>query len=141
MTRSVFLDPDGTLGDEWMFVVVECATGIRYVHQFGGTLNREAGVEGYLIPVSGAAARKQLDAVFRRGLRGAGVRGAGSPLGARSLDDVAAAVRHVCVWTSGDDSAPAALLLDEDRLEDVDEGWIPVLHPDGPGVLLWPNSD
>lgn len=52
MTRSVLLDPDGTLGDEWMFVVVECATGIRNVHQFGGTMNREAGVEGYLIPVS-----------------------------------------------------------------------------------------
>lgn len=60
MTRSVFLDPDGTLGDAWMFVVVECTTGVRYVHQFGGTLNREAAVEGYLVPVSDAAVRTRV---------------------------------------------------------------------------------
>ncbi|WP_328753160.1 DUF6210 family protein [Streptomyces sp. NBC_00285] len=35
----------------------------------------------------------------------------------------------------------APLLLDESRLAEADEAWVPVLTPDGPGVLTWENSD
>jgi integrase len=33
------------------------------------------------------------------------------------------------------------LRLDDGRLDDLDEAWVPVLTSDGPGVLVWPNSD
>ncbi|MFD9003063.1 DUF6210 family protein [Streptomyces sp. NPDC059582] len=31
--------------------------------------------------------------------------------------------------------------LDENRIRDTDEAWVPVITPDGPGLLLWANSD
>ncbi|MFF7129215.1 DUF6210 family protein [Streptomyces sp. NPDC008240] len=34
-----------------------------------------------------------------------------------------------------------SLRLDESRMRDADESWSPVITPDGPGVLLWANSD
>ncbi|MEU6356441.1 DUF6210 family protein [Streptomyces sp. NPDC047072] len=36
---------------------------------------------------------------------------------------------------------PSLLDLDESRLAEADEAWVPVLTPDGPGVLTWENSD
>jgi hypothetical protein len=33
------------------------------------------------------------------------------------------------------------LLLDESRLGELDEAWVPVLTPDGSGLLVWNNSD
>ena len=36
---------------------------------------------------------------------------------------------------------PAHLVLDESRLSEADEAWVPVMTPDGPGVLVRENSD
>lgn len=33
------------------------------------------------------------------------------------------------------------LVLDETRLDELDEAWLPVVCADGPAVLIWPNSD
>jgi hypothetical protein len=33
------------------------------------------------------------------------------------------------------------LQIDEGRGDELDEAWIPVLTPDGPGYLAWINSD
>jgi hypothetical protein len=33
------------------------------------------------------------------------------------------------------------LALDESRLSDLDEAWVPVLTAHGPGALVWNNSD
>ncbi|MDX8149202.1 DUF6210 family protein [Lentzea sp. BCCO 10_0061] len=33
------------------------------------------------------------------------------------------------------------LRLDESRIREADEAWIPVITPDGPGLLVWCNSD
>jgi hypothetical protein len=33
------------------------------------------------------------------------------------------------------------LKLDESRIAEADEAWVPVLTPDGSGVLMWFNSD
>lgn len=33
------------------------------------------------------------------------------------------------------------LALDESRLSDLDEAWVPVLTAHGPGTLVWNNSD
>jgi len=31
--------------------------------------------------------------------------------------------------------------LDESRSDEIDEAWVPVTTPDGPGILTWENSD
>ena len=41
----------------------------------------------------------------------------------------------------GQTETACKLRLNEQRLHDADEAWVPVLAPDGPGVLVWPNSD
>jgi hypothetical protein len=35
----------------------------------------------------------------------------------------------------------AALEVDEERADELDEGWVPVLTPDGPAYLAWVKSD
>ncbi|MGW2646638.1 DUF6210 family protein [Streptomyces sp. NPDC001393] len=58
------------------------------------------------------------------------------------LDRLRAAVAsHVYGSANRDDLFPTPLALDESRLADVDEAWVPVVTPDGPGVLVWENSD
>lgn len=38
--------------------------------------------------------------------------------------------------------SPGGLLqVDETAIDELDEAWIPVLTVDGPGVLIWSNSD
>ncbi|WP_425427549.1 DUF6210 family protein [Actinomadura meyerae] len=38
-------------------------------------------------------------------------------------------------------SSPRNLELDEERLRELDEAWVPVITADGPGILVWQNSD
>jgi hypothetical protein len=35
----------------------------------------------------------------------------------------------------------APLRIDEERADELDEAWVPVLTPDGPAYLAWVNSD
>ena len=41
----------------------------------------------------------------------------------------------------GHDEQSHDLKLDESRMPEADETWLPVITPDGPGVLMWNNSD
>jgi hypothetical protein len=154
----VFLDPDGTAGPvaPWMYVVVEKQTGVVYQQQFGGNVTRFGQVEGYLVPVHAPEALEELRDLFERTFRGAGTwdydwSGSatepghrGAPLPSDPLRRLRDAVRRIPFWTTncdGDAEQRDLLKVDEDRLAEVDEAWVPVLTPAGPGVLLWPNSD
>jgi hypothetical protein len=44
---------------------------------------------------------------------------------------------HLYGSANGDDTWPSPLVLDESRLAEADEAWLPVLTPDGPGS--WPG--
>ncbi|MFL6054530.1 MAG: DUF6210 family protein [Actinoallomurus sp.] len=58
------------------------------------------------------------------------------------LDRLRAMVEEILFWAyDGIDEEPHPLRLDDGRISDVDEAWMPVLTPDGPGVLMWSNSD
>ncbi|PWI19980.1 hypothetical protein DI272_41805 [Streptomyces sp. Act143] len=140
--RCVFLDPDGS-GTErgWAFVVVAAPTGVVHRTQGGGFGRVSQEQEGCLIPLFGRELDADLRAFFVGGLKGQGAHGLDWPpeLLVRLRDAVAEF--RVYGATNHDDTWPAALALDESRLDEADEAWLPVLTPDGPGWLAWENSD
>lgn len=140
---QVLLDPDGTWPRPWTFVTVHAPTGVWYAHQYGGTANRQAHTEGYLVPVDGRPALADLQELFVRQLRGAGIRGGGVEVSGQLLTRVRAAVSRIRYWSGSQDDqhTPMPLQLDDSRVAELDEAWVPVLTPDGPGVLVWSNSD
>ncbi len=135
----VVLDPAGTLPD-WMFVLVEAPTGVWYEHQYGGTATRQARVQGFLVPVHSGEARKALDRLFLTRLRGVGLWAGSRRPDETVLRSAREAVALVSYWPN-DEDGPVPLALDEGRAAEVDEAWLPVKTPHGPGYLLWPNSD
>ncbi|MFI6514633.1 DUF6210 family protein [Spirillospora sp. NPDC050679] len=137
--RYVFLDPDGT-ADGWLHVIVEAGTGVVYQHQYGGTANRQGEAEGFLVPLSGRAALAALRDLFEKRFRGAGTWGLSWPEAER--ERLRGIVESVSYWScDGRNEKPYPLRLDESRATETDEAWVPVLTPDGPGTLVWHNSD
>lgn len=142
MSRLVWVDPDGFLDHDWMAVIVRAETGVSYRQQYGGTACRQGTVEGYLVPVFSRDAYAKLTELFEGTLQGAGT------WNWRWPDDLLTVLREAVAlvrmppseWTDFPDQSQP-LILDAARLEEVDEAWIPVTCPDGPGVLTWPNSD
>ncbi|MBD0689739.1 DUF6210 family protein [Streptomyces sp. CBMA123] len=139
--RYVFLDPVSSgAGLGWMFVIVAAPTGVIYQNQAGGLTCAQYEQEGYLIPILGRELDDELRAIFVRELRKQGSSGLDWP--ADLLDRLRAAVAFsVYASTNRDDAFPTPLVLDESRLPEADEAWVPVLTPDGPGILVWENSD
>lgn len=139
---TVMIDPDGTCPWEWMYVVVERSTGIRYGQQYGGTATRYDVVEGFLAPVFSIEARQVFDEVFLGEMRGSGVYGGGWDLTDAVLTKLAEAVARIHYWNADPEQpTPSPLILDVARAAEIDEAWLPVTTADGPGILMWPNSD
>ncbi|MFJ8108557.1 DUF6210 family protein [Streptomyces sp. NPDC096132] len=137
--RRVILDLEGT-GTGWVFVVVAAPTGVVYEVQGGGYGCVPYAQEGYLLPVFGRDLDDDLKDIFVRELEGWGSRGLDWP--PELLQRLRSAVAFPVYGSANrDDLFPAPLVLDESRLSEVDEAWVPVLTPDGPGVLVWENSD
>jgi hypothetical protein len=137
--RYVPLDPYGT-GNDWLYVVVHAPTGVFYEQQYGGTACRQGKAEGFLVPLTGPRALAGLRELFEGHFRGAGTWGHG--WADAELDGLRELVGDVPYWQSdGTREQVHALRLDESRLGEADEAWLPVITPDGPGLLLWPNSD
>lgn len=134
--RRVFLDLEDT---GWVFVVVAAPTGVVYEVQ-GGFGCVPYAQEGYLLPVAGNDPAGDLKDLFVGELKGAGAAGMDWP--PPLLDRLRTAVALLVHGSANrDDLFPAPLVLDESRLSEADEAWVPVLTPDGPGVLTWENSD
>ncbi|HEY6795944.1 MAG TPA: DUF6210 family protein [Kineosporiaceae bacterium] len=144
----VEVDPYGSW-PEWMYVVIHRPTGVRYEHQYGGTACLHARPEGYLVPVQAPLSKSDLDDIFLNQLRGAGTgsRYREHPTISPILERLTRAVEQIGIYMSPNglapigDGEPQALRIDPDRVSEIDEAWVPVLTPDGPGVLIWPNSD
>ncbi|MFI9320249.1 DUF6210 family protein [Kitasatospora aureofaciens] len=138
--RYVYLDPDGC-GGGWMFVIVAAPTGVVYQNQCGGYACAQYEQEGYLVPLYGTDLDEGMNEIFVGELKGYGMRGREWPAGV--LDRLRTAVDSLGMYGSGrsDDLCPPSLVLDESRLSEGAEAWIPVVTPDGPGVLVWENSD
>ncbi|MEW1561551.1 DUF6210 family protein [Streptomyces sp. NPDC093509] len=138
--RRVFLDIDET-GSGWLFVVVAAPTGVIYQTQGGGYGCIPYEQEGYLLPFYVPGADAGLNDLFVGALRSWGSRRLDWP--PNLLDRLRREVADLHIWGSAnqDDVSPTPLVLDESCLAETDEAWVPVLTPDGPGILVWQNSD
>lgn len=138
--RRVDFDPDGT-DESYLGLVVQFASGVLYCQQCGGTGTEQREVEGYFVPLSGVRFGSEgrigpadLTAVFHRGKRCLW----GTP-SADQLHRLTSLVADMAYWDVGGNRT--RLQLDQSRLEEVREAWVPVLTPDGPAILTWPNCD
>jgi hypothetical protein len=122
-----------------MAVIVEAATGITYENQTGGTACLPRRVEGYYVPAFVEPGLQALREAFEVSLGGAGThRG----LPAEVLEEIRAAVSLLVMMSSSRSGHPEMrLALDESRIREIDEAWVPVATPDGSGILTWENSD
>ncbi|MFH9353141.1 DUF6210 family protein [Kitasatospora sp. NPDC017646] len=138
--RHVQLDPDGC-GGGWMFVIVAAPTDVVYQNQCGGYACAQYEQEDYLVPLYGTDLDEEMNEIFVGALKGYGMRGQEWP--ALVVDRLRAAVGSLGIYGSGrgGDPYPPSLVLDEFRLSDAAEAWIPVITPDGSGVLVRENSD
>jgi Family of unknown function (DUF6210) len=138
--RFVFLDPDGSMAGGWLFVIVEANTGVVYQTEYGGTATRTGQTEGFLVPLTAGEALDALCGLFEVEFRGSGTCSHPWPVGPRDrLREIIGSIRY---WAGDKDvQLPYHLELDESRIYEVDEAWVPVITPDGRGVLMWRNSD
>jgi hypothetical protein len=166
----VDLDPVGNWG-EWLAVVVRRPTGVVYRNQCGGVVCDQRLAEGFLVVIGlwqpkqvrganvigDAYKTHPLIWVFHEGEGCCGWTGYKLP--PQRLKWLRRLVRlvpyHGCeppdsrfVVTPDplrdprlEASQPQEFCLDEGRIAEIAEAWIPVRTPDGPGVLLYCNCD
>ncbi|MFD5462005.1 DUF6210 family protein [Kitasatospora sp. NPDC127059] len=138
--RFVTLDQDGPPEGGWLHVIVAAPTGVVHRQQYGGQACRQGRAEGFLVPVFDPAALDALRRLFEEEFAGAGTWNHSWPEDERAR--LRGIVGRVPYWTSdGQTDARHALELDEGRIHEADEAWVPVVTPDGPGLLVWSNSD
>lgn len=137
--RTIFLDPVETQ-PEWLSVVIEASTGIIYHQQYGGTACAQGEIEGYLVPLSHGDTLSTLRSIFEVELGGTGVGRRAFEWPGDLYERLRAAVEGTEFWPA-DDGNPELLRIDESRHSELDEAWIPIVTSDGPGVLVWKNSD
>ncbi|MFI9365230.1 DUF6210 family protein [Kitasatospora sp. NPDC053057] len=116
-------------------------TGVVHQNQCGGHACARYEQEGYLVPLSGTDLDEDMNEIFVGELKGWDKCGLEWPAGV--LDRLRAAVDSLGMYGSGrsGDLYPPPLVLDEPWLSEAAEAWIPVITADGPGVLVWENSD
>jgi hypothetical protein len=137
--RFVTLDQDGT-ADGWLHVVVEARTSVFYHQQYGGHVCRQGQVEGFLVPVFGPDALDALRQLFEEEFAGGGTWN--RPWPDHERERLRGIIESIPYWTfDGHTEHLHSLSLNESLMRDVGEAWVPVVTPDGPGVLLWANSD
>jgi hypothetical protein len=143
---------------EWLAVIVRRPTGVVYLHQVGGLACHPYLVEGVMVMVglykyepdsTGALlpAKLDLDAfteVFHEG-KHCVYGGPGFNLPAERLEKLRRLVADVPYWRIDQhvqgELAPYRFCLDESRIDEIVEAWIPVDTVNGPGVLLYENCD
>ncbi|WP_436771229.1 DUF6210 family protein [Yinghuangia sp. YIM S09857] len=141
----VDLDELDLLDHDWLFVVLHAASGVVHHLQYGGTSCLQGAVEGHLVPVQVPDSYAALVDLFVGDFHGTG--GFENWHRSAHADRLRAAVEAVHLPVEEDAAALRAwpfgstLRLDDDRLDEACESWIPVDTPHGKGTLVWSNSD
>jgi hypothetical protein len=131
---------------------------VSYRQQCGGTDCLQREVEGYYVPLGGYQSdptaglfdNGALTAPFHKGGDNCVFSGSPRPesplipeLPPDRIEALRTVVESIPYWSDADASGTERehLILDQSRLTDLAEAWVPVLTPDGPGILTWPNCD
>lgn len=143
--RRVFFDPDGTASD-YLGVIVLYKTGVVYEQQCGGVACDRRAAEGYFVPLGGARFDPAAGRIDVAALTAPFHHGRTCLWGKPPTDDrlahLRAAVASIPYWSRGAaGDRRARLELDPSRVWEILEAWVPVLTPDGPAILTWPNCD
>jgi hypothetical protein len=137
---TVPLDADGTSHD-YLLMIVAAATGVTYTHQCGGFACLQNSMEGYLVQAGTPEDERRIYDWFQREFEGACMNAsAWNPENIRILEGL---ISQVACWhtnITGHDSRHF-LQLDQARMHECVEAWIPVHSPYGPGILVLNNSD
>lgn len=147
--RFAFVDPDGRL-KSWLAVVVRSRTGVVYAAQCEGVATAQRLVEGYLVllgtskhdPDGGIIDLTPFTEVFHKDGE-CMWNWQGRELPGERLVVLERLVEEISYWRCGLDGTDSKhqLRIDQDRIEQLAEAWIPVQTPDGAGVLLYSNCD
>jgi hypothetical protein len=137
-------------------VIIHAPTGVIYKQQCGGTLCHHEQLEGYFVPVSrlelGDADRSSVDrfaldtdllkAVFHDAYPDdADACVWGGSTADLPWDRVQRLADLVALLGYHGDRDPRPIAVDAARFDEGHEAWVPILTPDGPGVLVWNNCD
>ncbi|MCC2671671.1 MAG: hypothetical protein K0Q72_4142, partial [Armatimonadetes bacterium] len=132
--------------EPYLAVIVAQDGAVVYSQQCAGLACLEREVAGCYVPLGGFRYQAsegrfdaaELRAAFHRGTSCCGDR----PPHGEQLERLRTAIAAIAYWQSdGAGEIRTHLTLDEDRLSEIVEAWVPVLTPDGPGILTWPNCD
>ena len=149
--RFVFLDPDGS-SSPWIGVVIEAQTCVVYATQCAGTNTELRLIEGYFIPLGGAKINPEagqidplgLSALFHRAGSGS-YGGSVDVLPGERMEQLRRTVATIPCWATflpgQAEDRREALQIDDARLNQLCEAWVPVVTANGHGVLLWSNCD
>lgn len=147
--QRIFLDPVQTWDPNWLIVIIQGPTGVVYLQQCGGTSTIQTATEGYLVPLDGrrigTAGRRldtvELTALFHLG-KGCDWSIKGTTMEPGKLERLKTLVEDLVFWIeTGSGDSREHMALDEARLDQLVEAWVPVKTPLGPGVLVWANCD
>lgn len=147
--RYVYLDPV-ECWPEWLAIIVEHPTGVVYGHQCAGTATDQRYVEGYYVPLggprfdvdNGPLGSLDFTAPFHRGTRC--THGWGTHLLPQDrLSMLTSYVEEIPYWrhTNRDNYIRDRVRIDVDRVAQICEAWVPVITPEGKGILVWANCD
>jgi hypothetical protein len=147
--RFVYLDPE-ECWPYWLAVIIEHPTGVVYGQQCGGTATDQRYVEGYYVPLGGArldAADGPLESLdftslFHNGARcthGWGIQS----LPEDRLNKLRSYIEEIPYWhhTNLHNYVRERVRIDVDRVGEICEAWVPVVTPEGKGILVWANCD
>ncbi len=141
---------------QFIGVIVEAPTGVVYKQQCGGTHCYHHSIEGYFVPVSRlelgddrvsddrfALDTNRLKEVFHHAVPGDDDACVfGQAIEDLPPDRLARLIALVALLGyHGADYDRCAITLDRSRLALGCEAWVPVVTPDGPGLLVWNNCD
>jgi hypothetical protein len=125
------------------YVIVEAPTGIVYQTQVGGHACDQKTLEGFLLPCHPADHddTRTLENFFHETFRGFPPITRGREWNPSDLHKLREIVSQFIVGCAEAESAYSHLTFDDSRSSQATEGWLPVLTPWGPGILVHENSD
>ena len=137
----VFLNPDGTQSIG-AIVVVASATGVTYSTQCAGLSNEHRALEGFVIPVGGEKLADEIHKWFWTRFHG----NCYPPMvewNQKLIEELKVLISRIPCWRTESDGEDERLFLnlDENRMQECAEAWIPVSTPYGDGILTLKNSD